>query len=304
MNQTDAQSKKNFKTPEAPLSAYDPFSEKGLKAATWWVVNKEKLRSTLIAVLLVLGVASWGYVLWGVGSFLFFGLNEFKEIGIGLTKSDISYEEFKKRNLPSPLKVAQVVALPTTDRRFDFLSRVQNTNPRWWLEFDYHFLYGSESSPSAHAFVLPSSEKYIGVFGVSTQGSPGGVQMIIDRVAWHHISNKEIPDIGQYRDARLRFTTEGIKFIPPSAEEGLTSGRVEFSITNRSVFNFWNVPLQVILFRGNKIVTMTEVHIEPLRAGETKTVDVRVPETESVTRVQVYPDINIFDVTVYRPQGS
>jgi hypothetical protein len=94
------------------------------------------------------------------------------------------------------------------------------------------------------------------------------------------------------------------RFRPPAPDDPLKVSRATFNVKNDTAFGYWRVSFFVILWSGSSIVGANSVTISDLRPGETREVAVSwFNEIHGVTRVEVVPEVNIFDDRVYIPPG-
>lgn len=290
--------------------AFDPtregqLSEDKLKMGYWWVTHKVMVRKAFSVVLgivggLMLAYGGFGFLDWFFGS----GVRERAEMG-SMTKQWIDYGAFREAGAPKPLVIDDAVMLESGDKTYDFYSTVSNSNLRWWIELEYQFdAAGADIKPSK-AYVLPGETKALYALGVKSDSRPGGPSITIINFAWHKVNPHMVqPDYATWAQARLRFSIEDVVYAPPAATDQIAISRASFKVTNDTAYSYWNVGFFVTLYSGNRVAGINYVTISELRSGDERTVEASwFGELPSISRVEVAPEVNIFDDRAYIAVG-
>lgn len=276
-------------------------SEKELRASEWWVNHRDQVRNVAIGVfalfdLVLLGVGVWGFTDW----LAFGGVNEQRALR---EMTSPAYGRFAGVGLEE-LQVGAPIVLPGGSGKIDVLVPVENRNPRFWAELDYHLTVGGLDLPPQRSFVLPGQAKYLSALGVSTEAG-AGIDVRVDRRVWHHADTPVGLDQQAYAETRLNLVAENAVFKPSDPLATSPSSSAAFTLANHSAFGFYDVDLLVLLYRGDAVVSANRVRVDRVLAGEKKPMEIfwyqLLPQ---VTRVEVLPDINIYDPDVFRPPGA
>jgi hypothetical protein len=283
------------------------LTEDKLKWGYWWVTHKVQVRRNFTIFLGILGAAligygGYGFLDWFYGS----GVGERSQIA-QMTRPSINYASFRETMAPQPLIIDNTVALNAGEGTYDIVARVTNPNMSHWVDFDFEFDSGSALAPLKRDFIIPGGVKFISLLGVKSSSPLGSAEVVITNIAWHRINKHVIqPDLNTWALSRLNFVVSDIAFVPPAAEDQLRVSRATFKVKNDTGFGYRKIGFFVSLIgSGGGLIGVNYVTISDLRPHEVRQVDASwFYVLPSVSRVEVAPDINIFDDRVYIPVGE
>ncbi len=272
-------------------------TEKELRWSQWWVDHREQVRKAglgfFIALdVLLVGIGAWGFIDW----LAFGGLREEQAIR-QMTSSE--YGRVPSLTLEE-LQIGAPIALSGGSGKMDILASVENHNPNFWAELQYRFLVNGTEQPLRKAFVLPGQAKYLAELGASA-ASGGSVELKIEQRLWHRADLQGAASAEVFAEARLNIRAENPIYVPsdPLATSPVSSAK--FTLVNDSAFGYYDVDLLILLYRGDSIVGVNALRVDTMEAGEKKPMDVfwfqLLPQ---VTKVQVIPDVNVYDPDAYR----
>jgi hypothetical protein len=281
------------------------LTEKDLSFGLWWVNHKVQLRHVLEAALGIIAIpmlvfGAYGFADWYFGT----GVQERAQ----LATQSLQYTDYAALNAaraPKDLQVDAPLVLAAGTGTYDIAARVGNPNRGWWADFDYHFDTGS-GAKTYHGFVLPADTSTMTALGVTSDARPAPQSLVIENLHWNRVDlHATRPDYDTWSSARLALTVSEPVFTPPAASDAVQVSRATFTLTNASGFGYVTVPLTVTLLSGSRVVGITRVAISELRAGESRAVDASwFFSLPTVTRVEVKPDLNIFDPHGYIAPGQ
>lgn len=283
--------------PSNGLETIGGVSGKELRWSQWWVDHKEQVKKAGLGLfiafdVLLVGVGFWGFIDW----LAFGGLRE--EAAIRQMTSP-EYGRFASLTLEE-IQIGAPIVLAGGTGRIDILAPVENRNATFWAEVHYRFIVGGAEQPLRKTFVLPGQAKYLAELGApSTSG--GSVELNIERRIWHRADLQGSPSAEAFAEVRLNIRAENPVYVPsdPLATAPVSSAR--FTLVNDTAFGYYEVGLLVFLYRGDTIVGVNRALADTLAAGEKKPMELFwfhvLPQ---VSRVQVVPDVNIYDPYVYR----
>jgi len=283
------------------------LTEDKLKWGYWWVTHKVQVRRNFTIALGVLaaalvGYGGFGFLDWFYGS----GVQERLQIA-QMARPAIDYASFREAMAPQPMIINSTNVLNAGEGTYDIVASVNNPNTSHWVEFDYQFIAGTALAPPKHDFVIPGGIKYIHLLGVKLPSSPGSADIEFSNIAWRRINRHIIsPDLNTWAMARLNFAVSDIVFVPPAADDQLRVSRASFNVKNDTGFGYRKIGFFVSLTgSGGGLIGVNYVTISDLRPHETRKVDASwFYVLPSVSKVEVSPDINIFNDQVYIPVGE
>jgi hypothetical protein len=271
-------------------------SLKKLETGLWWIKNRGRLKKILIAFLAIAAIGGWGYALYGVGHYLFKGMGEDEKMVNILVNTEAGGWSLLSARAAQEISVLSVGVLKNSSGD-DLYAVIRNPNKKHWGEFSYCFSRGEEKISCGQDFVLPNEKKYLLVLGIKNVTIASDIKLTIDSTSWHKLATREIPDWEKYRNERLNFEITNTSFLA-TGENGVNY--LSFIIFNNTPYNFWEVPLSIILERGNKVIGVNRYVISEFISLDTRQIKINWPgELAGVGNIIITPDINIMKNEVY-----
>ncbi len=186
--------------------------------------------------------------------------------------------------------------------RYDFIAKIKNPNSNFFAQVNYCFLSGEIELACGNSLIFPGETKYLMTLAISLDSRPGNLDLVLKNINWERVDGKKYPNWTEYFSDHSNFVITDTKFIAEKADT-LTSGyidEVSFSITNNSAYNYWEVPLSILLFRGDNLVGVNKYTISEFMSLDQKDVNLSwINSVKSVDRVEIIPDVNILDEDNY-----
>lgn len=274
-------------------------TESELRWSEWWVDHRDQVRRAAIGVfiafdVLLVGIGAWGFADW-------LALGGLKEEQAIRQMTGPNYGRFAGVGLQE-VQVGAPFILPGAGGKVDILAPVENPNERFWAEIEYRYVIGGVEQPSLETFVLPGQTKYLAHLGAP---SDGAVELKVERRLWHRAGLFGADSLQSVYDTRLDIRAENPVFVPADPLATTPVSRADFTLANRTAFGYYDIDLLVLLYRGDAVVGVNALRADRLAAGERRAMQIfwyqALPQ---VTRVEVVPDINIYDAGVYRAPGT
>ena len=277
------------------------FTEGQLQFAGWYVYHKILLKKILTGFLILLCVIFWGYGLYGFVNYYLIEGPAFNAAINNLSQA-IDYSAINAAIQPKSLVLGTTTVFSSGAGRYDFAAEITNQNSGWRAEFTYDFLVDGVARPEKKNFILPGDQKYLFDLGVNETNKPRQVLLEVKSLAWHRIDPHDIPDYASWRDTRLNFVVQNVKFSPAAVQGTIPISRASFDVTDNSAFSFWDVGFEIFLYRGSSLAAVNYITLEEFRSGQNRPVEVSWFEPlSSITQVKVVPEVDIFDPDVFMP---
>lgn len=291
--------------------AFDParegqLTEQKLNWGYWWVTHKVQVRQAFSIFLLVIDLALVGYAGFGFADW-FFGSGEIERRQLAtMSTQAIDYAYFRQKFAPEDFVVDSAVVLGAGEKTYDFIARSSNPNPHWWVEFDFRFESGSGATQTQRGYLLPGETKFLNALGVKSDVKPGSAKIVIENVVWKRVNfHMTRPDYATWAAQRQNFVISDVAFVPPDPQDPIAINRAKFTVLNDTGFGYFKVGFFVTLLSGSRIVGVNKVVISDLRPGDRRAVDASwFFDLPGVSKVEVRPELNIFDERVYIPPGQ
>ena len=271
------------------------LADRQLTAALWFVNHRIVLRRILIITLIVIAAAFWGYVIFAVARDIF-QLQTRRASELELLGSGASISDHVQAAAPQEIGLAGVETLVSGEVT-DVIVRLQNLNPVWRARFRYTIGMGGENLVARDGFLLPGEER---LFFNSFRGGRGTPDFRLEQVAWFRVAARQTPDIAAFTEERLRFDVQNTAFVSAQSGDRGAVDRAKFSITNKTAYGFFEPKFLVLLYRGERLVGVQSTVLDQFKSGATREVEVSwFDRVGAVSRVEVIPEIDIFDPSVY-----
>lgn len=280
------------------------ITEKQLKWGYWWVTHKLQLKALLTIALGVVAFSLLGYAVYGFADW-FFGSGVSERAAIGqMASQPTGYLEIQAQSRPTDVTIESARVLISGSDSYDLVSRVVNPNDDWRVMMTWHFeVAGRMVGDPRMTAVLPNGANWLVQLGYKSADVPTGAQLVVDDFAWRRLDKHKVrPDWDSWAGERLDIRFEDVEYLTPAADDPLGVSRVTFNVANRTGYSYWRMGFVVSLMDQGNLVGINRVAVSQLRAGETRPVDATwFSALPRVTEVQVSPEINILDESVYMP---
>lgn len=269
----------------------------------WWVNNRYLLRRmgyglfiAFDAILLLFG--GWHLMDAFAISYDAEQNNLLRMVAVG--QEDL--HRYSQAHAAEDLRVEQEKVIAIGDSQFDLFSFISNPNEDWWAEFTYTFSTNNSQTESKQGFILPNQEKPIVEFAIHSETPVTITELSIENIRWHRIDAHITPNYPAWSEDRLRFLISNPQFLKETRFDGEVYGRSTFSILNETAFSYYDVGLFIILKRGNTVVGINRTLLSQIESQES--IDMTVNwfgVLPAVSQIEVVPELNIFDIDVYKP---
>lgn len=279
-------------------------STKSLDRGLWFVENRGKILNFVKAFLIFVSIVSWGYTLISFTFYLAKGMNDDSRMIRELVSNQIIGHDYVESIAAQPLLLSQVSSIKTGQKNIhDLFLKIQNPNENHWATFEYCFSNNNEDIICGESFILPSDSKFLFELSQNLTSQANAVSFSINKIDWRRISKHNYPDWEEFYNDHLSIMFNGQKFTPADSSdisEKLDINTLVFNVMNRSAYNYWEMPLNIVLYRGGTVVGINRYSISEFMSGESKKVIMAWPgKIGSVNSVEIIPDINIMNNDVY-----
>ncbi|MDD5291499.1 MAG: hypothetical protein PHZ04_05375 [Patescibacteria group bacterium] len=283
-------------------SDFGPSSKK-LALGLWLIENKKKLRAALVIFLALVAGVSWSYTIYGFAYYLAKGMNEDEALSRQIVQTQVVGHDYILGQAPADLIFSSPQIFKGNEDKYDFLAEIKNPNPRHWASFSYCFSVSNKEADCGENFILPEETKIISALAKTFKSRPTNLIFAITKISWSRINPRQFPDWKNFRDEHLNIAVEGIKFTPASGSglsEKLNLNSLEFIVNNRTPFNYWEVPFNILLYRGGSIMGINKYTVLELMSGEKRKVEMSwLGGLSASDNIKIVPEINILKDDIY-----
>jgi hypothetical protein len=191
-----------------------------------------------------------------------------------------------------------------SNQKYDLLGKVTNPNSTIYVTISYCFNDAGAELACSTALLFPGETKYLSILGVDLSNRPANLTFVIKDTAWQRLNAHVYPNWDDFYKTHLNFSVSQVQFKSAAASglsEKLNLDSLEFSLTNNSAFNYWEVPFDIVYFEGNNVVGVNATTIANFLSGETRAVKLTWADSLThISDIKVLPAINIMDDSVYK----
>ncbi|HNX10896.1 MAG TPA: hypothetical protein PKI61_02035 [bacterium] len=273
-----------------------------LNFGLWIVSHRRTFIIILIVVLLALSAVFYGYSIYSYVDYFFFGGKK-ERAAIEQLATDQAIADIQKlRNNSTPLQLGGVQTF-SHDGKYDFLTQIVNPNKDFYSDFQYCIYSGEEELACQSGFILPSETKYFSILNQELKGYPGSVALKLKEQGWQRIDAHDYPNWPEFVKNHLNFSITNATFKSAkqtTISEKLDLDTVEFTIANNTSYGYFDVPLNIVVFSGNLPVGVNLYGLNNFASGESRNIKIVWPNSlPTVSRVEVYPSLNILQSDIY-----
>lgn len=270
---------------------FDGPSLKELNFGLWLSQKRKQIRHWAVIILIAISVSLFAY---SVYNFIIY----FKT---GQTSLDNSKVPQSPKQLVSALQVGSVQVFQNSNSS-DLVVQLTNPNDKFSASFHYCFSQAGQDLACGDSFILPREQKYIFDLAQKLPQS-GSIVVAISSLAWKRIDAHTIPDWVSYYRSHINFPVTGLNFQPIGSNSSKPHlNTLDFSIQNNSPYSYYEVPLNILFFRGQSLIGVQRYFLDNFNSGNSSQVSLSWPDNLSgVTNTEIQPDLNILNNSIYAP---
>jgi len=283
--------------PDTFLKPEEKEFQKVYERSLWWINHRNLFKNIGLIILAVFDAGLLLYTGWVLLDTyaLSFGKEQTAVANLVLTGQS-ELHDFSDTVAAKPLTFGEVFVTPAGDQKnYDLSVLISNSNTDWYATFTYSFVLKDGETASQSGFILPSEERPL-VLLQATESKPTTVSLNLSDVQWHRVDPHEIYDYPTWGREHLNLPLSDVSF----ARETDTSAVLSFTVENASAYSYWQPSFVAVLWRGSAIGGVMRLTTAGLTSGEEKQISARwLGTVPAVTKVEVYPEINIFSTDAY-----
>jgi len=282
------------------LKKYDDptdLSPKNLEWGLWIATHQKKIYKILIIILASIAASFLLYA--GYGYFYYFVFGQEEDRTLDQSIAAVNSVAYRLQNKPIDLAYSQAQVI-SSNTGSDFVVHLKNANDKQSATFAYCFVAGTEKA-CGNSFILPSEEKNLVLINSTIKAPSGSATFELSNINWQKLKAGDIPNWDNYRTQRSNFVITAPKF----STYGNNVNYLEFDITNDSSYGYFEVPLNIIMSRGNEIMAINRYIVKDLNSRETKSIRLSWPEAVNLGgSISITPDLNLLDSNIYKAYTS
>lgn len=285
------------------LLSAEKEAEKIYKREVWWLEHKTGLKRWSIIVVIFIEVLLGAIGLYAFVDYYLVDYVEEQRLVSTFFEGAEDLRNSNFRQTPDDLLLEPAVSVQS-GQRFDLLSFVENTNTDWVARLEYHFEYSGMQSETKSVVVNHQTRLALSALGL--QGIRPRVQnLVVDSIDWQKIDHKDIKDPVLWKTERWNLEIDNFEHHTNLVIGSRSFGRTTFEVRNKTGFGYYEIPITVVLRRGNSIVGVNKTTMSNFRGLENRVVQVDwFDNTPSALTVEAFPELDLFDEDNYMPKTA
>ena len=278
------------------------ITTKKLNLGLWIVSHKRQFILGVTGVLIALSVVFYDYSIYSYIDYLYFG-GKAERLAIEQMATVSAVDEVQRiKNAAKKLEESSPQVFLNNDK-YDFLAKIKNPNTNFFANFNYCFNDGSVELACGSTFILPDETKYVTIFSNELKFKPVNLSIVIKDVTWQRLDLHKYPDWKGYSASHLNFIVENAAF-KTSETSGLSEkiglDILDFDITNQTAYNYWEVPVSIILMASGNPVAVNHYSLSEFISGSKRSVHLSWPDSiPKPDQITVVPNLNILDDNIF-----
>lgn len=269
----------------------DTLSDLGLKLNYWYLTNRQQLRKWWVLVLMAVDVFLLALFLTQ-GLLLAFRFRDSANVVATIAASTVSVGQAQAKIAPAAIAAGAVATTPHSQSRYDFSSRLENTNATWSAVVTVQFSGGLKPLTPVVVILPPKSVRYAMALNVevpANAGAPNGTMNITD-VAWTRLTPAEA---AEKIDVSAANVTTGLRTLVTGENQQRTVTQVTGTIVNRAFVALEGLRVSVVLTQNGATVGVGSTIISRINAEQSLPFSVEWDTViAGVQQADVYPEVH------------
>jgi hypothetical protein len=269
----------------------DTLSDLGLKLNYWYLTNRQQLRKWWVLVLMAVDIFLFTLFLTQ-GLLLVFRFRDSSNVVATIAASTITVGQAQVSIAPKPIVSGSVVTTPHSQSRYDFSSRLENTNDTWSAVVTVQFAGGLKPLTPVVVILPPMSVRYamaLNVEGPAGTATPIGTMSISD-VTWTRLTPAEAAET---IDVKATNVTTGLRVLVTGDNQRRTVTQVTGTIVNNAFVALDGLRVSVVLTRNGATVGVGSTILSHIDAEQSLPFSVEWDTViADVQQAEVYPEVH------------
>lgn len=295
---------KNKEMKEKKLMKYKDLgglSLKQLNFGLWIQKQRSNLSTIAVILLLIFIVSSLSYSSYHLIHYLAIGRKADKAMTLDLSLDLLNIEAYRLRTAPEELRFGDISIFKVNDA-YDFSLLVSNPNERHMAHIEYCFSDLGKDIACAFSFISPLEEKYLISLNIKSSALFQNPNFVIKDLSWQPINRHDIPDWEAYSKKHFNVEISDINYNKANTNSSSPQQNLSFNIKNNSAYHLKQLPLQISLLSGTRLVGVNIYLLENLLSSESRDLSFSWPASlDRVDSVKIYPEFNVLDRDAYLP---
>ncbi len=269
----------------------------------WFITKIPFFKKVIYIILGVLGAVTWSIFFFTFGKYYFFDIRADRAMFSNLMQAAPINHGMVLERMPKDLIIGEVIVIEADLDLYSYFVEVTNPNTMSWAQLEYYFYSDTGKTDMVKSFILPGQTKNLISLANEHGSKPSNAAIVFFKENWKRIDSKKISDYQDFLNDRINFDYKDLKYTSANSSsltEKIPLNSFDFSLQNNSVFNFWEVPLNIFFYGNSSLLGISQITVEKIKAGDIRKVGLTIPGRIGAVRdITIQPEIDIFDDSVY-----
>ncbi|MDX9778962.1 MAG: hypothetical protein RBT30_01875 [Patescibacteria group bacterium] len=289
------------------LSKYENgehLSLKQMNIGLWLALNRRRLLRVFIIFLIIVAASTFTYSSYSYVMYFLYGRQADRDLAATITANLFDTQAYREATAPQVMD-AKILKSFGVSGNFDFLIELKNPNSNYYGTFEYCLENTQgENLTCGSSFVLPDSKKFL-ILPAQNVNQANNLEFQTINIFWQRLNVRKVPDWSTYLRERLNFEITNIEYQAPDYSARTPLHSLSFNIENKTAYNLKRLPLNIILSNNSVITGVNLYNLDTFLSFENRKVQLSWPAGgERANKVEIIPDVNILDESIYLPYRS
>ncbi len=289
--------KKNSLDRDIDLKNYNDqtgISLREMNFGLWLSENRKRIIWSVIIFLIILSAFFFIFSSYNLAIYFFGNHTD--------TKANINEQVVSPHKLTKGLQVSTLQIFPHQTGK-DLSIKLANPNDKFMANFKYCFESSDKDLLCGSDFIMPNENKYVLVLNKFPKLNVSRIKFKLKEVSWRRIDAHKIPNWASFSQEHLNFPIQNLNFSAGTSNnlsKKIDLNNLSFSISNKTPYSYYELPLNILLFRNNSLIGVNRYFLENFLAGETRDISISwAGDLRGVNHTSIKADLNILDDDVY-----
>ena len=272
------------------MDDYRPLTQKEIDRGYYFLTHRPMFKKALYGIAIAILALSYILVISNVIKYV--TGTSFDYLALQMAESN-DWAAYHQSRQPRDIDVSATQFLSIGGGRYNLLAKISNPNDDWSVsEFEYTFVINGKAIESKTSFLNPSGEHLLLEIGHKSTQPISKLNIVVEDIKWRRWENDTPVIEWQLKDITFKPLTREVI----DDDTIILQPQVNWEAKNMSLYAFWDVDWQVVLYNADRIVGLAEVKSKEFNSLESRQIEtIWLNDLPRVTKTEVQPLLNWLD---------
>ena len=277
------------------MDDYKPLKQKELDRGYYFLTHRPMIKKALYGVAIAILALAYLFVISNIIKYV--TGTSFNTAALQMA-NNTDWATYHQNRMPQDINVSATQFLAIGAGRYNLLAKVSNPNDDWAVsEFEYTFVVNGKALEAKTLFLNPGEEYFLLDIGYESTKAISSLKVVLDNIKWRRWENDTPVIQWQVKDNNFKPLSREVV----GNDTIVVQPHATWEAINMSLFAFWEVDWQVILYNGDRVVAVSEVKSKDFDSLESRQLEaIWLNDLPRVTRTEVWPLLNWLDLDSFK----